>query len=249
MTYTVQQLATLAGITTRTLHHYDDIGLLKPARVQTNGYRQYGEAELLKLQQIMLYRELEFPLREIQKIINNPKFDISEALVKHRKLIELKKKQMGELLKTIDKTLTKINHQNTMDDKELYDGFSKEQMEEYAKEAKERWGTSDTYKQSVGKYEKLTMDQKLQMKKDADALMKEIASHMGEDPASTKVQALIDRHFNSLRFFYEPTIELYRGLATMYVDDPRFKAYYTKYHPDLAEFMRDAMHSYCNARA
>ena len=247
MTYTVQQLADLAGVTTRTLHHYDEIGLLSPARKSSNGYRQYGEKELLKLQQIMFFRELEFPLKEIEKILGNPRFDMATALLDHRKLIEIKKKQMNDLLKTIDKTLNKINHENSMDDKELYGGFSKEEADAYAKEAKERWGHTEAYRQSQERVKKLTKEDWARMSTETDSILTEIVRNMDKGPASPEVQAQIAKHYASLRAFYEPNLGMYRGLANMYVDDKRFAAFYEKYHKDLPVFMRDAMFAYCDA--
>lgn len=136
MNYSVQKLAKLASVSVRTLHYYDEIGLLKPVRLK-NGYRQYGENELLRLQQILFFRELDFPLEEIQRIMNSRYFDMSVALHDQRKLLELKKKRLNGLIKTIDKTLTKINLQNNMDDQELYGSFTKDEMDQYAAEAKE----------------------------------------------------------------------------------------------------------------
>lgn len=248
MPYSVNQLAELAGVTVRTLHHYDAVGLLRPARGTRNGYRQYGDAELLRLQQILFFREIDLPLEEIKDILDRPGFDLARALHDHRELLAHKRKRLDSLLTTIDQTIAKLTKQTPMDDKDLYTGFSKQQTEEYAAEAKQRWGNTDAYKQSVGKYEALTHEQKLKMKDDADAFMREIATHVGEDPTSPAVQNLIAKHFESLRFFYEPTLEIYRGLGTMYVDDPRFAAYYAKYHPALPAFMRDAMHAFCDAK-
>ncbi len=248
MPYSVNQLAELAGVTVRTLHHYDAVGLLRPVRGTRNGYRQYGEAELLRLQQILFFREIDLPLDEIKEILDRPGFDLARALRDHRALIALKRKRLDSLLATVDKTIAKLTKQTSMDDNDLYTGFSKQQTEEYAAEAKQRWGHTNAYKQSVGKYESLTHEQKLKMKEDADAFMREIASHVGEDPKSDAVQDLIAKHFESLRFFYEPTLEIYRGLGTMYADDPRFAAYYEKYHPQLPPFMRDAMHAFCDAK-
>ena len=246
MTYTVQQLATLAGVTTRTLHHYDEIGLLKAAR-KSNGYRQYGEAELLKLQQIMFFRELEFPLKDIGKILNEPTFDITTALSDHRKLIEIKRRRMDDLLKTIDKTLNKIKCKKTMEDTELYDGFSKEEAEAYAKEAKERWGTTEAYKQSKERTAKMSKEDMRRIQEAGDLLLKEIVKNMDRAPDSPQVQALIAKHYDGLRAFYEPGIAMYRGLGTMYVEDERFGVFFKKYHEDLPAFMRDAMHAYCDA--
>lgn len=248
MTYTVQQLANLAGITTRTLHHYDEIGLLKPARIKSNGYRQYEEAELLRLQQILFFRELEFPLEEIRKILDNPRFDMATALADHRKLIEIRKKRMDDLLKTIDQTLKKVTKKKTMDDKELYAGFSNEEAEAYAKEAKVRWGHTDAYKQSQERVKKMSKEQFAQIGKEGDELQKEIVLHMDKGPESPIIQKLITKHYENLRHFYEPNLELYRGLADMYVSDPRFATHFKKYHPDLPEFMRDAIHAFCDTQ-
>ncbi len=252
MSYTVQQLSQLAGVSVRTLHHYDEIGLLSPNRKEKNGYRQYEESDLLTLQHILFFKELEFPLNEIKRIMNDPSFNKVLALQEHRKLIEIKKQRMNSLLKTIDNTLKKMNEHTPMHDEDLYDGFSKEEMDAWNKEAEERWGNTDQYKQSLGKYESLTKEQKLRMKEDGDKLMEALVANMEKGPNSPEVQALIQQHYDALRFFYEPNITLYRGLADMYIGyqgDDRFRAYFEKYHENLPEFMHDAIYAYCDAHA
>lgn len=244
MSYTVQKLAIISGVTVRTLHHYDEIGLLKPARVKNNGYRFYEEPELLRLQQILFFRELDFPLLDIKKILDNPKFDMTKALEEHREMLEQKKKRIDALTKTIDKTIRKIKKQTLMNDEELYKSFI-DHEEKYKDEVKERWGSTLAYKQSQERYAKLSKDQKIQMKKDADFWMKKMVENMKYGIESEEVQNMIAEHYNSLRTFYEPNLELYEGLANMYVDDPRFTAYYEKYAGGLAKFMRDAMLLYC----
>lgn len=248
MDYTINQLAKIAEVSVRTLHHYDAIGLLSPKRNPKNEYRVYDDADLLMLQQILFFRELDFPLQDIKTIITSKGFDIETALKDHKKMILIKKKRIDDLLATIDKTIKKITKQTPMEDKELYEGFSKEEMAAWNKEAKERWGHTDQYKQSVGKYESLTDAEKLQMQKDGEALMEDFVANMSKGAASPEVQALVQRHYDSLRFFYEPTLEMYRGLADMYVgyqDDKRFPAYFEKHHQDLPEFMRDAIYAFC----
>jgi DNA-binding transcriptional MerR regulator len=244
MSYTVHQLAQLANVSVRTLHHYDAIGLLHSGRNAKNQYRIYEEADLLKLQQILFFRELDFKLEDIQAILESPNFDMASALGEHKQMILVRRKRLDELVKTIDKTIKKINKENTMEDKELYEGFSKEEMEAWNKEAEERWGNTDAYKQSKGKYESLTREQKLAMKKAGEDLMEEIVANMGKGAASPEVQALVQRHYDNLRFFYEPNPKLYRGLADMYIGyqgDVRFRAYFEKHHKDLPEFMHNAM--------
>lgn len=247
MPYTVQQLANMSGVTVRTLHHYDEIGLLKPSRRKNNGYRFYEEKDLLKLQQILFFRELDFPLPEIQKIISNPKFDATKALEDHKKLIELKKKKLSGLLETIEKTIKKLKKETTMKDEELYKAF-KDHDEKYKDEVKERWGNTDAYKQSKVRMAKMTKEDKVALAKNADIWMKNLVENMKYGPTSPEVQKLIGEHYNSLRTFYEPNLEIYRGLANMYVDDSRFTAYYEKYARGLALFMKTAMLFYCDSK-
>jgi DNA-binding transcriptional MerR regulator len=246
MSYTIQRLANLAGVTVRTLHYYDEIGLLKPAQIKENGYRIYEEHELLHLQQILFFREIDFPLEKIKRIMSDPSFSIEKALRDQRQLLELKKKRLTDLTRTIDKTLNKITKQNPMKDEKLYDGFSKEKIEKYAEEAKERWGHTEAYKQSQERAKKMSKGDMARIQKESDALMKEIAAVINKKPSDTTVQKLIDRHYNNLRNFYEPNLEMYRGLGNMYVDDSRFTAYFEKYAKGLAIFMRDAINAYCN---
>lgn len=241
MVYTIKQLAELAGVSVRTLHYYDEIGLLRPSRAQPNGYRQYDEPELLRLQQILFFRELDFPLEEIQKILQAPDFNMKAALKDQRKLIELKKKRLVGLIATIDKTLKKLNNEITMSDQDLYGDFSDEQMKQYAEEAKQRWGNTEAYKQSMERTKHFTKDDYKRMKEDGIKFNLAMVALMPLGPKHEKVQAMIAEHYNALRTFYEPNLELYEGLARMYVDDPRFAAYYNKHASGLAVFMRDAM--------
>jgi DNA-binding transcriptional MerR regulator len=248
MPYTVQQLADIAGVSVRTLHYYDEVGLLSPAFVKANGYRYYEEQELLRLQQILFFKELDFPILEIKRIIDSPSFDLASALEEHRKLLELKKKRLNDLTKTIDKTLKKIMKEKNMEDKELYDAFSDESVSQYAEEAKQRWGSTDAYKQSQERVKKMTKEDMARIKKAGEDLTREIAAVMDKAPSDASVQILISRHYDGLRAFYEPSLQMYRGLGDMYVNDPRFTAYYEKYAVGLAQFMRDAMHAFADAK-
>lgn len=204
-TYSVNKLAKLAGVSVRTLHYYDEVGLLVPVRKASNNYREYGEPELLRLQQILFFKELEFPIEEIIKIMKSKDFDILRALHEHKKFILLKKKRFDELLGTIDKTINKINNteksneqnikkssnsaknnmtknnnsHDTMTDDELYAGFSKEEkekIEEWNIEAKDRWGNTDMYKESAKRVKKFTKADWDEIKTAGEDLMNEIAA-------------------------------------------------------------------------
>lgn len=246
MSYSVQALATLANTSVRTLHYYDEIGLLSPSRILPNGYRQYEEPELLKLQQILFFRELDFALADIKRILNSPYFDLATALADHRKLIELKKKRLNKLIHTIDETVKKLNHENNMPDEELYDSFKDEEMKEYAQEAKEKWGNTDAYKQSEAKVSKMTKAQMQKLKDDGKKHMQDLAKAMDLPIASPEVQALIKKSHDAVNFFYDCSYEMFRSLGKMYQDDPRYTAYYEKFRPGLAAFVQKAIDFYCD---
>ena len=248
MQYSINKLAKLAGVSVRTLHYYDQIGLLKAGRVAENGYRWYEGKELIRLQQILFFRELDFPLLEIKRILDAPDFQITTALVDQKKLIELKRKRLAGLIKTIDKTIQNLNNKTTMDDKDLYNGFSEEEMKKFSEEAKQRWGNTEAYKQSTARVAKMSKDDTAAIQKENNELMKEIAANMAKGPQSPEIQKLIAQHYNNLRHFYEPNLEMYRGLGQMYVNDERFGKYFEKYAPDLARFMRDAIANYCDSQ-
>lgn len=241
MTYTIKELAKIANISVRTLHHYDSIGLLSPIRNKSNQYRIYGEKELLRLQQILFFRELDFGLGEIEIILKSPTFNMVKALRDHRSMIILKKKRLDALVETIDKTIKKVTKNKTMKDEELYDSFSKEEMEKLAQEAKERWGHTEAYKESEKKMRSMTHEQMDVIKKEGDEISKEAANLIDKDVSSVEVQEVIKKHYKHLSNFYTPNPEMYKGLAEMYIGDTRFTEYFEKYKKGLAQFMHDAM--------
>ncbi len=241
MSYTVNQLAKLANISVRTLHHYDEIGLLRSLRNTSNQYRIYEEVDLLKLQQILFFRELDFKLEEIKVILQNTNFDITKALKDHKQMIIVKRKRLDALVETIDKTINKVTKKKYMKDEELYDSFTKEEMEELATEAKERWGHTSQYKESEEKMRKMTKEEMDVIKKEGDEILKKGALLVDKDVQSKEVQDFIQEHYNHLSNFYTPNPEMYKGLAEMYIGDTRFKSHFEKYHSKLPQFMHDAM--------
>ncbi len=245
MSYTINQLAKLAGVSVRTLHFYDAKGLLKPSHVRPNGYRVYEERELLLLQQVLFFRELDFSIDEIGQIMGKKDFDMRNALLEHRKLIELKRDRLAGLLQTIDITIKKMDDKKDIKEEELYGAFSEDEMNQYKAEAKARWGNTDAWKQSQERTKNWTKEDYARIQAEGESLMREIAANMGKGATSGDVQKLIGKHYRALRTFYEPNLEMYRGLADMYVADPRFAAYFQKFDKDLPEFMQSAMYVYC----
>lgn len=247
MKYTVKTLANLAGITVRTLHHYDAIGLLKPAVHPSNGYRLYGDAEVKRLQQILFFRELEFSLEDIKRIMDSPSYDEKQALSEQKKLLELKKDRLEQLLAAID---TEIHSKGgvTMNDTTNVAVFNDALFKAYKEEAKQRWGQTDAWKQSQERTKHWTKKDYQRIAERNDAWAKSMATlfRSGAGIDSNEVQSMIEEHYEGLRTFYDPSYEMYRGLGQLYVDDARFTAFYDKYKKGLALFVRDAMVRYAD---
>jgi len=241
MSYTINKLALLAGVSTRALRYYDHIGLLQPSSVMRNGYRLYDQKALLRLQQILFFKELEFSLDEIKKILDNPNFDQVVALKDQRRLLELQQQRLQGLVKTINKTIATMTHKTTINDEALYTSFNQEEIKQYAQEVKERWGNTDAYKQSQERTKHWTKEDYKKIQTVTNALTKKIAEAMSKGPSDSQIQKLIAEHYQGISVFYDCSMDMYKNLGQMYVDDLRFTAYYEKFSSGLAVFMRDAI--------
>jgi len=245
--FTVKQLSKLAGVTPRTLHHYDAIGLLKPSRVGDNGYRYYGEESLLRLQQILFYRELDMPLEDIKKIVGHRDFDVLGALESHKDALKKRIERTNRLLQTVDNTIDDLRGKKKMNPKGLFEGFSEEEQEKYAEEAAQKWDM-ETVRASNRKWKSYSDAEKKKILAEGNALYTDLASVMSKGAASKEVQAVVVRWHKHMQYFWSPSDEQLLGLASLYNDDLRFKANYEKVHPDLAEFMRKAVKVYVKNR-
>ncbi len=243
--YTVRQLAKIADVSVRTLHHYDHIGLLKPASRNDAGYRFYGEAELLRLQQILFFRELDFRLIDISQILDSPGFEPVAALELHKKELEMRAERIDALLETIEKTIRKLKGEKIeMSDQELYGGLSKEQAEAYTEEAKRRWDPK-LVDETNAKVKKWSKEKWASVNRELDDILKELAALMGTPVSDPEVQALIARHHAYLDNFYEVKPKMYQGLVELYVEDQRFHVYFEKYRAGLADYLAEAIQVYC----
>lgn len=246
MEYTVQKLGKLAGVSTRTLRYYDEIGILKPARINSSGYRIYGEAEVDRLQQILFYRELGVSLESIKDIVTAPSFDGAAALREHREKLLEKRNQLDVLIANVDKTIALTEGRIKMSNKEKFEGFKKKMVDDnekkYGKEIREKYG-NDTVEKSNAKLMNMTEEQYAEV----TSLEAEIKSTLAEafkngNPASDIAQKAAELHKRWLTYYWnEYSKEAHAGLAQMYVEDERFKAYYDKEQPGIAEFLRDAI--------
>ncbi|MBS1688729.1 MAG: MerR family transcriptional regulator [Bacteroidetes bacterium] len=244
--FSVKGLAELAGVSVRTLYHYDKLGLLQPAVRTDANYRYYGEQELLRLQQILLYKELDLSLSQIGAILDDPEFDILKAMQAHKEELLRRKKRIGQLLQTINSTIDHLkNKGKKMDYNELYKGFSKEQAEAWQQEAAERWG-ADTVANANNKAMAMNKGEWEALQQKGEDLNKELAEMIGLPATDSKVQAQIKEHYEMMGKYFDVTPNVYRCLSDMYVNDERFAAYYDKYNKGLAVFLRDAIHAFCD---
>jgi DNA-binding transcriptional MerR regulator len=241
--FTVKQLSKLAGVTPRTLHHYDDIGLLKPSRIGDNGYRYYGEESLLKLQQILFYRELKFSLEEIKRIMGRRDFDLLGALQSHREALQKKAARLSQLLVTVDNTIQHIKGEKLMSQKGLFKGFSEEEQEKLAQEAGQKYDPA-TVRESNRKWKAYSKEKKDEILAEGNQIYTDMIAAMPKGTSSAEVQSLVERWRSHMDYFWTPNLDQLLGLANMYNDDPKFKANFDDMHPKLAEFMREAVTVY-----
>lgn len=235
---TVHEVSELTGVSVRALHHYDAVGLLKPTAVTEAGYRLYDDAAIARLQSILLFRELEFPLKSIKAILDSPEFDARAAMLEQIKLLELRREQIDRLILFARETIEtgEIN----MD----FSAFDKSEFERYAAEAKQKWGGTAQY----AEYDKKPQGEKLAA---ADALMAkfaEIGALRALSPDSVEAQSAV-RELQSFitEHFYTCTDEVLAGLGLMYTADERFKSNIDSAGGcGTAEFLGKAIEIYCN---
>lgn len=246
MEYTVNKLGVLAGVSTRTLRYYDEIGILKPARINSSGYRIYGRAEVDRLQQILFYRELGLELERIREIMAAPDFDPGIALRQHREQLLARREQLNRLIANVEKTIALAEGRTTMSDNEKFEGFKRRLIEEneqkYGAEIRQKYGDAKI-DASNAKMMNMTQEQYDEMQRLNEGVHEALAEALaaGGDPAGEAAQRAASLHKQWLCFSWsEYTAEAHANLARMYVEDERFKAYYEK-QPGTTELLRDAV--------
>ncbi|MFD2679471.1 MerR family transcriptional regulator [Bacillus seohaeanensis] len=233
----VKEVADLVGISVRTLHHYDEIGLLIPNETTESGYRLYSNENLETLQQILFFKELGFPLKKIKEIINSPSFDRQEALELHRKMLLEKRNRLDQMIATIEKTMKHSKGEINMSNEEKFEGFDFSNNP-YEQEARERWGDKavDNANVKFGKSEQDAMN----------SIYRKLASIRHKSPESEEAQTAIKEWYDFLNKIATYSLEAFKGLGQMYVDDKRFTKNIDKFGEGLAKFMCDAMAFYAD---
>ena len=247
MAYTVKKVARMSGVSVRTLHFYDEVGLLKPASRAANGYRFYDEAQLLTLQQILFYRELGFELKQIKRLLGRNDFDRIAVLQSHRKVLSKELSRTRKLIVTIDKTIAHLKGTKKMKTEELFEGFSPEQQAKHEDYLINRFG--DGMKEQIARSKQRVKDWTRadweKSGKTFDQICKDLVSLMERKLSadSREAQEVIQRHHDWISQFWKPTAESYAGHSQLVADSELRKAY-EAYHPQLPEFASKAIKCY-----
>ena len=235
----IREFAQFTGVSVRTLHYYDEIGLLPPAMVdKSTGYRYYDEQTLLRMQEILFYRELDFSLKRIADILSSPHYDRTQALKDQKVLLTLKKERLENLISAIDGAMKGENVMNSFDNRKL---------EQYKAKAQEKWGRTDAYQEHAEKTKNYSKDKWNALAEGMDAIMAEFALSMKTSaPDSPEAQSLVRKLQEHItENYYRCTKEILFGLGQMYVADDRFRSNIDKHGDGTAAFIRDAVTAYC----
>ncbi len=246
---TVRQVAAAAGVSVRTLHHYDAIGLLKPAGKGANGYRYYGRAELLRLQQILFYRELGFALADIAAVLDDPAFDAIAALRGHRSALDRRIVRCRDLVRTIDRTIASLEKDQPMNDEDLYAGIAPETRERWQREARAYWGdaavdAAETRARAMGADEIAAMRREMEDNRRAFVAL----ARDGADPASAAALAVTRRHYRWVCRSWTPDAAQFAGLGRLMVEHSEFARTYDGPDgaPGTAAFVAAAMAAFAD---
>ncbi|MET8348986.1 MerR family transcriptional regulator [Micromonospora sp. NPDC005206] len=252
MAHTVGQVAKVAGVTVRALHHYDEIGLLSPSGRTAAGYRRYDDADLERLQLVLYYRELGFPLEEIAAIIDDPAADPAAHLRRQHELLTVRIKRLQEMVTAIEFAMeaSKLNIQLTPE--ERFAVFGDFNPEEHEAEAEQRWGDTDAYRESNRRASRYTKDDWLRIKAENEDWGRRIVAVLasGAPADGPEAMELAEEHRQIIgRWFYECSYEIHTGLADMYLADERFTRHYEDIAPGLAAYLNEAIHANAISRA
>lgn len=251
MEYSIHKLSNMSGVSTRTLRYYDEIDLLKPARVASSGYRIYGQEQVDTLQQILLYKELDFTLEEIKTLLSAPAFDREQVFVSHLSTLQSKRARLDRLILTVQKSISAMRGEHTMSNQEKFEGFKQKLIEEneqkYGAEIRAKYG-AETIDVSNAKLQGLSKEQYDAGEQIRTAFEQtlEAAFHTG-DPAGELAQKACDLHRQWLCVYYPKySKEYHMGLTQLYLADERFKANYDKLAEGCTAFLCEATRIYCS---
>ena len=240
----VGDVAALAGVTVRTLHHYDRIGLLSPSGRTAAGYRQYGPADLDRLHQVLLYRELGFPLEEVATLLDDPSADPADHLRRQHRLLRDRLERTSAMVAAVEKEMEARSMGISLTPEERFEVFGEHDPAQYDAEVEERWGETEAYAQSKRRTAAYTKDDWLRIRAEGEDLMARMAAALraGVAPDSAPAMDLAEEHRQQIsRNFYDCPPAMHAGLGRMYVEDERFTAHYEQVAPGLAQYVSTAV--------
>ncbi|MFZ3569789.1 MerR family transcriptional regulator [Streptomyces sp. BH097] len=246
MSYSVGQVARFAGTTVRTLHHYDEIGLLTPSERSTAGHRRYGEADLDRLQQVLFYRELGFPLDEIQALLDDPASDPREHLRRQHELLTVRIEKLQKMAEAVEHAMEAQKMGIQLTPEERFEVFGDKDPVEYSEETEQRWGNTEAYAESQRRAATYSKEDWLRMKAENDDWLARYAALVaaGEPADGERAMDLAEEHRDQIsRWFYDCPHQMHACLGAMYVADERFKAYYDALGEGLADHLSTAIHA------
>ncbi|WP_089099930.1 MerR family transcriptional regulator [Streptomyces hyaluromycini] len=244
MSYSVGQVAGFAGVTVRTLHHYDEIGLLVPGGRSHAGHRRYGDADLDRLQKILFYRELGFPLDEVAALLDDPEADPRAHLRRRHELLTARIETLQKMAAAVEHAMEARRMGINLTPEERFEVFGDKDPEQYAEEAEQRWGGTEAYAESQRRAARYTKADWQRMKAEVDDWSERYAALVtaAEPPAGEPAMDMAEEHRRHISaWFYDCPPEMHRRLAAMYVSDERFKAFYDSMAPGLAEHLKEAI--------
>lgn len=242
------EVARWAGVTSRTLRHYDDVGLVRPAYVGSGGQRYYGREQLLRLQEVLVLRELGLPLDDIAKVLDDG-VDRATALRRHHAALLAERDRLARLAATVERTIQDIEREEpVMRAEELFEGFDAEKQEQYEADLVDRYGegVKEQIDESWRRVGRMTKEDAARVQADLAQRDEEYAALLDEgvDPADPWVQEVTAKHYAWVAQFWTPDADSFAGLGDLYVDHPDFRARYDAIRPGMAEYVRDAMAVY-----
>ncbi|MGF7534501.1 MerR family transcriptional regulator [Bacillus mexicanus] len=250
MKYQVKHVAEMAGVSIRTLHHYDNIQLLNPSALTDAGYRLYSDADLERLQQILFFKEIGFRLDEVKEMLDQPNFNRKAALQSQKDMLMKKKQRMEEMIQTLDRTLQSIEGGELMNKRDLFAGLSMKDIEEYQKayadEVRNLYGR-EIAEETEKRTSAYSSDDWRAIMAEFDSIYRRIAARMEYGPDDTEVQAAVGAFRDHIcQYHYDCTLDIFRGLGEVYITDERFTDSINQYGAGLAAFLREAIIIYCD---
>jgi DNA-binding transcriptional MerR regulator len=244
MSWTVGELARLAGVTVRTLHHYDRIGLVRPSERTSAGYRSYDVGDLDRLQQVLVYRELGFPLEEVATLLDDPDADPAAHLRRQHRLLRERLERTQAMVAAVEKEMEARTMGISLTPEERFELFGDGFSDEYQVEAEERWGDTEAWAQSQRRTSAYTKEDWVRIKEETDDIARRFAEAMRSGTAADTIPAMAiaeEHRQHIVRYFYDCSPAMHAGLGRMYVEDPRFTAHYEQVAPGLAQYVSTAV--------